>query len=84
MIDHLMKKIDELRKKGVTTLSEIEKIAMISSVGNPLDCMEESKILKLGHISFEYETRRNFIEGIEIIFEAIAENKIQITRIERF
>lgn len=46
--------------------------------------MEENEILKLGHISFEYEAKRNFIESIDVIFEVVAENKIQITGIERF
>lgn len=83
MINHIMKKFHKLRKM-TTTLKEIEKTAMVSSIGNPLDSMEETEILELGHISFEYETQRNFIEGIDVIFEVVAENKIQITGIERF
>lgn len=83
MINHIAKKLHQLRK-ATTTLKEIEKTAMITSIGNPLDSMEEAEILKLGHISFEYETQRNFIEGIDVIFEVVAENKIQITGIERF
>lgn len=83
MINHIMKKFHKLRKMA-TTLKEIEKTAVVTSIGNPLDSMEEAEILKLGHISFEYETQRNFIEGIDVIFEVVAENKIQITGIERF
>ena len=83
MINHITKKIHELRK-GTTTLDEIIKIAVIANTSNPLDSMKESEILELGHISFEYETQRNFIEGIDVIFEVVAENKIQITGIERF
>ena len=71
-------------RKGIITLKRNRKTAMVSSIGNPLDSMEETQILELGHISFEYETQRNFIEGIDVIFEVVAENKIQIAGIERF
>ncbi len=84
MRNYIAKKLENLRKKGITTLKEISDIVTITNAGNPLDCMEENEILKLGHISFKYEAKRNFIESIDVIFEVVAENKIQITGIERF
>ena len=41
MINHIAKKLHQLRK-ATTTLKEIEKTAVITSIGNPLDSMEET------------------------------------------
>lgn len=79
VIDYICKELENLRKKGSTTLDEIVKIVMLSNVSNPLDSMKEEEILKLGYISFEHG-----IEGIEVRFEIIEGNSIKITGIERF
>lgn len=79
VIDYIIKELGNLRKKGPTTLDGIVKIVMLSNTSNPLDSMEEEEILKLGYISFEQG-----IEGIEVRFEVVEGNKIQIIGIERF
>ena len=43
VIDYICKELENLRKKGSTTLDEIVKIVMLSNVSNPLDSMKKKK-----------------------------------------